>query len=286
MFIAFLIMLREGFEASLIVGILASYLVQTGRSSALPSVWAGTILAIIASVVVGVLITLTGSEFPQAEQEFFEAIVGLFAVGMLTSMVFWMRRVGRSIKQELQDKVDAALKTSTTKWSFALAASAFLVTGREGLEAVVFMIAILQQSTNWTIFAGGALGLLGALGLGYAVFKGGMKLNMRAFFRWTGVFIILVAGGLLSGVLVHLHEAGVWNLLQQQAFDLSNVLPSDSLLGVLFGGLFGYRDAPAVGELGIYLVFTIPALILFLMPHRMTAGPRMATSLKKGESTK
>ncbi len=268
MFIAFLIMLREGFEASLIVGILASYLVQTGRSSALPSVWTGVIVALIASVAVGVLIMLTGSEFPQAEQELFESAVGLLAVFMLTSMVFWMRKVGRTIKQELQSKVDAALKTSTTTWSFALALSAFLVTGREGLEAVVFMIAIIQQSTDWTIFAGAALGLLGAAALGYAVFKGGMKLNMRAFFRWTGVFIILVAGGLLSGVLVHLHEAGFWNLLQQQAFDLSNVLPSDSLLGVLLGGMFGYRDAPTVGEIGIYLLFTIPALVLFLMPQR------------------
>ena len=267
MFIAFLIMLREGFEASLIVGILASYLVQTGRSSALISVWTGVTVALIASVAVGVLITLTGSEFPQAEQELFESAVGLLAVFMLTSMVFWMRKVGRTIKQELQSQVDAALKTSTTTWSFALALSAFLVTGREGLEAVVFVIAIIQQSTDWTIFAGGALGLLGAAALGYGVFKGGMKLNMRAFFRWTGVFIILVAGGLLSGVLVHLHEAGFWNLLQQQAFDLSSVLPSDSLPGVLLGGLFGYRDAPTVGEIGIYVLFTIPALILFLMPQ-------------------
>ena len=139
------------------------------------------------------------------------------------------------------------------------------------------MIAILQQSTDATVFVGGALGLLGAAILGYLVFKGGMKLNMRAFFRWTGVFIILVAGGLLSGVLVHLHEAGVWNSLQQQAFDLSNVLPSDSLLGVLLGGMFGYRDAPTIGEIGIYLIFTIPALILFLMPQTPVPAPKHAS---------
>jgi high-affinity iron transporter len=277
MFIAFLIMLREGFEASLIVGILASYLVLTGRSSALPSIWAGTILAIIVSVAAGIFITVTGSEFPQAEQELFESLVGLLAVFMLTSMVFWMRKVGRTIKQELESKVDAALKTSTTTWSFALALSAFLVTGREGLEAVVFMIAIIQQSTDWTVFAGGALGLFCAAALGYAVFKGGMNLNMRAFFRWTGVFVILVAGGLLSGVLVHLHEAGIWNHLQQQAFDLSNILPSDSLTGVLLGGLFGYRDAPTIGDIGIYLLFTIPALILFLMAHPTVPAQKPAS---------
>lgn len=275
MFISFLIMLREGFEASLIVGILASYLVQTGRRSALPSVMAGVTAAIVVSVIVGIIITITGSEFPQAEQEMFESAVGLFAVFMLISMVFWMRKVGRTIKKELHDKVDAALqKAHSSTWSWALFATAFLVTGREGLEAVVFMIAILQQSTDATVFIGGALGLICAAILGYAVFKGGMKLNMRAFFRWTGVFIILVAGGLLSGVLVHLHEAGVWNMLQTQAFDLSNVLPSDSLVGVLLGGLFGYRDAPTVGELGIYLIFTIPALILFLMPQTAAPAPK------------
>lgn len=273
MFIAFLIMLREGFEASLIVGILASYLVQTGRSSALASVWTGVIVALIASVAVGVAITLTGSEFPQAEQELFESVVGMVAVFMLTSMIFWMRKMGRTIKQELQNKVDAALRTSTTTWSFSLALTAFLVTGREGLESVVFMIAIIQQSSDWTVFAGGALGLLGAAALGYAVYRGGMKLNIRAFFRWTGVFIILVAGGLLSGVLVRLHEAGFWNLLQQQAFDLSNILPSDSLPGVLLGGLFGYRDAPTVGEIGIFLIFTISTLILFLMPQPSSPAP-------------
>jgi len=275
MFISFLIMLREGFEASLIVGILASYLVQTGRRSALPSVMAGVTAAIVVSVIVGIIITITGSEFPQAEQEMFESAVGLFAVFMLISMVFWMRKVGRTIKKELHDKVDAALqKAHSTNWSWALFATAFLVTGREGLEAVVFMIAILQQSTDATVFIGGALGLVCAAILGYAVFKGGMKLNMRAFFRWTGVFIILVAGGLLSGVLVHLHEAGVFNLFQTQAFDLSSVLPSDSLLGVLLGGMFGYRDAPTVGELGIYLIFTIPALILFLMPQASAPAPK------------
>ena len=110
MFIAFLIMLREGFEASLIVGILASYLVQTGRSSALPSVCIGVVAAIIVSIAVGIVITLTGSEFPQAEQELFESAVGLFAVFMLISMIFWMRKVGRTIKKELHDKVDAALQ--------------------------------------------------------------------------------------------------------------------------------------------------------------------------------
>ena len=271
MFIAFLIMLREGFEASLIVGILASYMVQTGRAAALPSLWAGVAAAIVACLVLGVLITVTGSEFPQAQQEFFEGCVGLLAVVMLISMIFWMRKVGRTIKKDLQDKVDAAFESSQSKWNWPLAISAFLVTGREGLESVVFLIATFQQSSGLAVPIGALLGLAGAAALGYGVFKGGVKLNMRSFFRWTGVFIILVAGGLLASAFKHFHEAGIWNLMQGQAFDLSNILPSDSLVGVLLGAMFGYRDAPTIGEVVIYLVFVIPALILFLMPQKTAA---------------
>lgn len=274
MFIAFLIMLREGFEAALIVGILASYIAQTGRSAALPSLWGGVIFAVVFCTGLGVLITLTGSEFPEREQEIFAGCVGLLAIAMLLSMVFWMRKAGRSIRQELQNRVDAVVKPKGSRWNFALAASAFLITGREGVESVVFLIATLQQSTGWAVPIGAISGLIGALLLGYAVFKCGVQLNMRRFFRWTGVFIILVAGGLLTNSLAHFHEAGVWNVLQSTAFDLSNVLPSDSLLGVVLGGMFGYRDAPTVGEIVAFLVFTIPALALFLMPNPSVPSPR------------
>ena len=230
MFIAFLIMLREGFEAALIVGILASYMAQSGRSTSLPSLWMGVIAAIAASATLAIVITISGAEFPQQEQEIFAGCVGLVAVAMLVGMVFWMRKAGRTIKQELQSKVDAAFLVKDSGWNLALAVSAFLITGREGVESVVFLIATLQQSVGWSVPGGALLGLVGAAALGYAVFKGGMKLNMRRFFRWTGVFIILVAGGLLANSLVRLHEAGLWNALQDRAFDLPNVLPSDSLL--------------------------------------------------------
>jgi high-affinity iron transporter len=274
MFIAFLIMLREGFEATLIIGILASYLVHTGRQKALPSLWIGAGAAALLSAAAGVAIQWAGMEFPQREQEFFEGLVGLVAVGMLVSMVFWMRRAGRSIKKELEAKVESSLKTQISGWNWSLAAVAFLVTGREGLEAAVFLIAVVQQSPGPAVPVGAALGLACAAVLGWAVFKGGMKIDLRRFFRWTGAFVILVAGGLVASSLNAFHEAGLWNYLQTTAFDLSTVLPSDSLFGTLLGGLLGYRDAPSVGEVVAYLAFTIPALVLFFMPTSAPARPK------------
>ncbi|MEO6607426.1 MAG: iron uptake transporter permease EfeU [Aestuariivirga sp.] len=274
MFIAFLIMLREGFEATLIIGILASYLVHTGRQKALPSLWIGAGVAVLLSAAAGVAIQWAGMEFPQREQEFFEGLVGLVAVGMLVSMVFWMRRAGRSIKKELEAKVESSLKTQISGWNWSLAVVAFLVTGREGLEAAVFLIAVVQQSPGPAVPLGAALGLVCAAVLGWAVFKGGMKIDLRRFFRWTGAFVILVAGGLVASSLNAFHEAGLWNYLQATAFDLSTVLPSDSLIGTLLGGLLGYRDAPSVGEVLAYLAFTIPALVLFFMPTSAPARPK------------
>ena len=278
MFIAFLIMLREGFEATLIIGILASYLVHTGRSKALPSLWLGIVVALIVAAGAGIAIELTGTEFPQKQQELFEGLVGLVAVCMLVSMVFWMRRAGRSIKRELEAKVESSLKEQVSGWNWSLALVAFLVTGREGLEAAVFLIAVIQQSPGPAMPVGAALGLICAAILGWAVFKGGMKIDLRRFFRWTGAFVILVAGGLVASSLAKFHEAGLWNHLQSTVFDLSNVLPSDGLLGTLLGGLLGYRDAPSVGEVLAYLAFTIPALILFLMPVSAAPGGQQKTT--------
>lgn len=165
MFIAFLIMLREDFEAALIVAILASYMAQSGRSASLPSLWMRVIAAIAASATLAIVITISGAEFPQQEQEIFAGCVGLVAVAMLVGMVFWMRKAGRTIKQELQSKVDAAFLVKDSGWNLALAVSAFLINGREGVESVVFLIATLQQSVGWSVPAGALLRLVGAAAL-------------------------------------------------------------------------------------------------------------------------
>ncbi|WP_334173958.1 iron uptake transporter permease EfeU [Pseudoxanthobacter sp.] len=271
----FLIMLREGVEAALIVGIIAGYLKQIGRSDLMPAVWLGILTAIALALFAGAGLQLVSAEFPQKEQELFEAVVGLIAVGVLTWMVFWMRRAARSIRGELHAGVDRALQGST----FALIAMVFLAVAREGLESVFFLLAIFQQSDSALAPLGALLGVIAAVAVGYGIYAGGVRLDLRRFFRWTGVFILFVAAGLLANAVRAFHEAGVWNGLQATAFDISAVLPADGPAGALLSGMFGYRDAPAIGEVIAYVVFLAVALVLFLAPPA-SAAPRRAAGHK------
>lgn len=272
MFVPFLIMLREGVEAALIVGIIASYLVATGRSQALRSVWLGVGLACLLCIAAGVGLEIAAAEFPQKAQEGFEAAVGLLAAVILTGMVFWMRKAALSIKASLHGQVDSALARAEGG-GLALVAIAFLAVAREGLESVVFLMAAFsQEDVGWEAPFGAVLGLFVAVAIGVAIFRFGRRLDLRRFFRWTGVLILFVAAGLLAGALRSAHEAGLWNQLQSTAYDLSETLPVDSLAGTLFAGLFGYRDAPSVGEVILYLAYLVPALVLFLRTPG-TAGP-------------
>jgi len=265
MLVPFLIMLREGVEAALIVGIIASYLRQTGRGAWMPVVWIGILLALALSLAVGAALQFASAEFPQKAQEFFEAAIGLIAVFVLTSMVFWMRKAARSIKAELHHSIDAAFETSTNK-GLGLIVMVFFAVAREGLESVFFLLAAFQQSDGMAAPLGALLGVLAAAAIGYGIYIGGLKLNLRRFFRWTGVFILIVAAGILANAVKALHEAGLWNHWQTVVFDMSGVLPLDSPLGSLLSGMFGYIDTPTVSELLAYVAFIVPALILFLSP--------------------
>ena len=270
MLVAFLIMLREGIEASLIVGIIASYLAQTGRRRYLGAVWAGVAVAVALCAVVGVGLWTASAEFPQKQQELFETIVAVVAVGILTSMVFWMKSAARSIKGQLHDRIDASMTTGSSP-ALALVAMAFFAVGREGLESVFFLLAIFEQSTGWAVPLGALLGLAAAVGVGVLIYVGGIRLNMRRFFRFTGVFIIVVAAGLLAGALRTAHEAGLWNGLQTIVADWSGALPKDGPLGTVLAGLFGYTDTPTLGEVLVYFGYLVPALVLFFLPVRATA---------------
>src|SRR5277367_4834934 len=278
MFAAYLIMLREGIEAALIVGIVASYLKQSGRAQWLPMVGVGAAVAVC--VAVGLILVSANREFPQREQELFEGLVALLATAILTSMVFWMKKAARSIKAQLQDSIDDALRPGDRQ-GLALIGLVFFAVGREGLESLFFLLAIIQQSDGWAVPLGAALGLASAVGVGFAIYYFGVKLNLRHFFRWTGVFIIFVAAGLLAGALRAFHEAGLWNGLQGTAFDISAFVPQDGPIGTLLSGVFGYQDAPAVGEMTVYFAFLIPALILFFSPPRPAPVARAAHQLSK-----
>lgn len=276
MLVPFLIMLREGMEAALIVGIIASYLKQSGRGQYMPMVWAGVVVALVLCLAVGFGINAAEGQFPQRQQELFEGIVALIAVVILTSMVFWMKQAARSIKAHLHDSIDAALnKGSGQAW--ALIGMVFFAVAREGLESVFFLMAAFQQDVGAAAPIGAVLGLLVAAGLGVALYQGGIRLDLRKFFRWTGIFIVFVAAGLLAGAVKAFHEAGLWNGLQGIAFNLQHVLPGDSPLGVILGGMFGYEDAPTVGELLAWIVFLIPALYLFLTSGKRVSAPAVST---------
>jgi high-affinity iron transporter len=269
--VPFLIMLREGIEAALIVGIVASYLRQTGRSAWMPAVWGGVVAAVGLSLAVGIALYLASAEFPQRAQELFEAIVGLVAVAILTSMVFWMHKAARSIKATLQASVDAALADDRYGQGLSLVGIVFFAVAREGLESVFFLLATFGQSAGYSSPIGALLGLACAAGLGYGLYRGGVKLPLKLFFRWTGIFILFVAAGLLAGSLHSLHEAGLWNALQGTAFDLSAIVPADGALGSVLAGIFGYRDIPTIGETAVYLLYLVPALALMML-----SAPRRA----------
>ncbi|MET3182359.1 UNVERIFIED_ORG: high-affinity iron transporter [Variovorax guangxiensis] len=277
MLIPFLIMLREGIEAALIVGIVASYLKQSGRGALMPAVWVGVLLATALSLFAGAGLQLLAAEFPQKQQELFEGVVGLIAVVMLTSMVFWMRKAARSIKGELQASIDKALSKGADGQGWALIGMVFLAVAREGLESVFFLLAVFQQSSGWEAPVGALAGIAVSVAIGWGLYSGGVRLDLRRFFRFTGLFILLVAAGLLAGVLRKLHEGGVWNHLQTVVFDMSTTLPMDSPLGAVLSGLLGYQAAPVVGEVVVYLTFLAVSLFFFLRSASAPA-PRAAVA--------
>lgn len=273
MLIAFLIMLREGIEAALIVGIVAGFLKQSGHSRLMPKVWLGVALAALMCLGIGYGIHSATGEIPQKEQEFVVGVIGLVAVAMLTYMILWMKKAARSMKQQLQDSVQTALNRGNGQ-GWALVGMAFLAVAREGLESVFFLLAVFQQSPTWSMPVGAVLGLLAAVVTGALIYQGGVRLNLAKFFRWTGVFLIVVAAGLVAGSLRALHEAGVWNHLQEVVFDSSKYLHEDSPLGVLLGGFFGYTDHPTQGEVLAWLLYLVPVMIWFLHGSRPAAVQR------------
>ncbi|BED48561.1 hypothetical protein VEE63_47390 [Escherichia coli] len=212
MFVPFLIMLREGLEAALIVSLIASYLKRTQRGRWIGVMWIGVLLAAALCLGLGIFINETTGEFPQKEQELFEGIVAVIAVVILTWMVFWMRKVSRNVKVQLEQAVDSALQRGNHH-GWALVMMVFFAVAREGLESVFFLLAAFQQDVGIWPPLGAMLGLATAVVLGFLLYWGGIRLNLGAFFKWTSLFILFVAAGLAAGAIRAFHEAGLWNHL-------------------------------------------------------------------------
>jgi high-affinity iron transporter len=262
-FPTFLIGLREGLEASLVVGILVAYLVKSGHGARLRPIWAGVGLAIGISLAFGALLQFTSAELSFKAQEAFGGFASLLAVAFVTWMVFWMRRTARFLKTELHGRLDTAL----TLGPLALALTAFVAVGREGLETALFLWAAVQ-STEQTAspVIGAVLGLLTSVALGWLLYTRAVNLNLKTFFTWTGAGLVVVAAGVFSYGVHDLQEAGILPGLNTLAFDVSDTIPPSSWYGTLLKGIFNFSPKTSVLEAIAWASYVVPVLYLFFRP--------------------
>ncbi len=266
----FLIGLREGLEAALVVSILVAYLVKSGRADKLPAIWGGVLAAIALSLSLGALLTFTSNTLSFQAQEAFGGTLSIIAVGFVTWMVFWMRRTARLLSKELRGRMDAALAMGTG----ALVVTAFIAVGREGLETALFIWSAVQatgQSTEPVL--GAVLGLLTAVIIGYLFYKGALRINLGTFFNWTGAFLIVVAAGVLSYGIHDLQEAAILPGLNSLAFDVSSAVPPSSWYGTLLKGTVNFTPATTWLQAIAWTAYIVPVFFLFLRPARTSTPP-------------
>lgn len=279
MFANFLIGLREGLEAALVVGILVAHLVKTGHRDRLKPLWAGVAAAVALSLVAGALLTFTSQSMSFKAQETFGGVTSLVAVAFVTWMIFWMRRTAASLKGTLTHKLDDAV----TMGAFALAATAFIAVGREGLETALFVWTAVQAAGSTTSpVAGAVLGLLTSVTLGYLLYKRSVNLNLATFFRFTGAALIIVVAGVFAYGIHDFQEAGYLSFagLHHQVFDASGVLPPSSWYGTLFKGVFSISVTPSRLELFVWVAYIATTMTLFLRPSAtMSRWPRTSSEL-------
>jgi high-affinity iron transporter len=256
---SFLITLREGLEAALIIGVILGVLRKVGQSDHSKSVWLGVTAAALVSVIVGLVLNALGVGFDGRGEKIFEGLAMLLAATILTWMVFWMQRQGRSIQAELELEVRRAVTTGS---AWALFSLAFVAVVREGIETVLFMTAAAFSATPALALLGGILGLAVAAVLGWLLLATGKQLNMRAFFRATSVLLILFAAGLLAHGMHELQEAALLPTLVEHVWDINPVLDENSTVGMFLKALLGYNGNPSLIEvLGYVTYFCIISLV-------------------------
>ncbi|MEV1155721.1 iron uptake transporter permease EfeU [Micromonospora chokoriensis] len=277
MFATYLIGLREGLEATLVVSILVAFLVKSQRRDRLPQVWAGVGLAVALSVLFGWLIEYTSTSLlaRSEDRELFEAITSVAAVVFVTWMIFWMRRAARTIAGELRGKLTDALAVG----SLAVAGMAFLAVVREGLETALIFYSAAQGAAG---DSGPLLALIGgvvtAVVLGVLLYASAVRINLGTFFTWTGALLILVAAGILKYGVHDFQEAGVLPGLNDLAFDITSVLDPTTWYAHLLAGMFNVTPAPTVLETIAWVAYAVPVLLLFLRPARRKPAPAATTT--------
>jgi high-affinity iron transporter len=263
----FVIGLREGLEAALIVGIIAAFLGQQGRKDALRQVWFGTAVAVVICIGIAIALQVISSDLPQRQQEGLETVVGALAVCMVTYMIIFMRKHARGLKHDLEGAAASALASGSSR---ALVAMAFLAVLREGFETAVFLLATFHASGDATTsWLGAVLGILLAAAIGYGIYKGGVRLNLARFFRITGLVLVVVAAGLVMTAFHTANEAGWLTAGQTQAFDLSWLVRPGTPLSSLLTGVLGIQPYPVWIEVIAWLAYLVPMLVIVAWP----AGP-------------
>ena len=276
MLATFIIGLREGLEAALIVGIIAAFLKRNGRS--LTPMLIGVAAAVLLSLGVGIGLKLVEQSLPQAAQEGMEAIIGIVAIVFVTGMVLWMNTNARGLKRELEASATEALGEGTSR---ALVVMAFLAVLKEGFETAVFLLATFSASTNAGLAAtGAALGILTSVVIGYGLYSGGMKLNLGKFFSYTSGFLLLVAAGLVVNTLGTMREAGWLNAGQQRTVDLSWLAPPGSVQGALFTGVLGIPPYPVLIQVIGWFAYLVPMALYLYWPKKHRPGPVAAVRLR------
>lgn len=278
MLATFIIGLREGLEAALIVGIIAAFLKRNGRS--LTPMLIGVSAAILLSLGVGVGLKMVEMSLPQAAQEGMEAIIGVVAIGFVTGMVLWMSGNAGGLKRALESSAGEALGAGTSR---ALVVMAFLAVLKEGIETSVFLLATFSASSNAGLAAtGAALGILTAAVIGYGLYTGGMRINLGRFFRVTSIFLVLVAAGLVVSTLGKMREAGWLNAGQAKTVDLSWLAPPGSVQGALFTGVLGIPPDPRLIQVVGWLAYVIPMALYLYWPKQHRPDARGAVRLRYG----
>jgi high-affinity iron transporter len=263
----FLIALREGLEAALIVGILVAYLVKTGRSRLLPSLWVGVSIAILASLALGGFLSFTSAELSERGEEFFAGTTSFLAVGFVTWMVFWMKRAARGLRDELHGKIDSAVGAGTV----AIAVTAFFAVVREGLETALFIYTNFKTvGAASTATVGLVLGLALAVALGYLIYNRSVKINLSKFFQVTGTALVIVAAGVLSYGIHEYQELGWLPGADSFIWDVTSWMAKDSIVATLLAGSIGFDTTTSWLQFIVAGAYIGVILWLYLKPARVS----------------
>jgi high-affinity iron transporter len=277
-FANYLIGLREGLEAALVVSILVAYLVKSDRRDLLPRIWLGVAVAVAVSLGFGFALFFGPRSLTFEAQEAIGGTLSIVAVGFVTWMIFWMARAARSLSGELRGQIDRAADGG---W-FALVLVAILAVGREGLETALFLWSATEAVTRdsqatWAPLLGAALGLATAVLLGYLLYRGAIRINLSRFFAWTGGFLILVAAGVLSYGVHDLQEAGILPGGDNLAWDVSGAIDPSTWYAALLKGIFNFSPATTVLEALAWVLYVVPTMALFVRGVRRRSAPAPRT---------